>query len=708
MKFLILTSLLLAACTTAPKPANLEDPYLWLEEVESQKSLDWVKERNQVSEDRLTKDPQYVSIEKDFRRILLAKDRLPSISYLKGYVYNFWQDDKNVRGLWRRVKLDDYRKAIVNWETVIDVDQLAAKEKENWVWKGIHCLAPDEKNCVVFLSRGGKDASVVREFNLENKAFVKNGFNIPEAKTRVEWMSADKIFVASDFGAGTMTKSGYPRQLKVWTRGTPLSSAKLIAEVGDSDLSIDADSFDEPGRKTYVVNQATDFYHQKYSLYNADGKLVDIPIPTDAITRGVFEGYLIYTLRSDVKAMDGKVAFKQGSLLALNLANLSAAPELVYEPLDKTSIDEVGVTKNSILVGLLENVQDRIYKIQHVNNLWQAAKLQGQDRETFKDGNLSLSSTNPLEEVFIARHEDFLSPPSIVIGEDSGKGVYLYKAKTSPARFDASNMMTEQFEAVSADGTHVPYFVIHKVNMKFDGTNPTVLYGYGGFQISLTPYYLNATGKVWIENQNGVYVVANIRGGGEFGPAWHEAAVKINRQKAFDDFIAVGEDLIARKITSKNRLAIMGGSNGGLLVGATMVERPDLFKAVVCQVPLLDMLRYNQLLAGNSWMAEYGNPDVPAERAALLKYSPYQNLQKDLKYPMVFFLTSTKDDRVHPGHARKMMARMMEYGEPALYWENTEGGHAGAANLEQRIKSSALQWTFLTEELVGTATAPQK
>lgn len=707
MKLFVLSVLLLTACASAPKQTNLDDPYLWLEEVEGEKALDWVKERNKVSEGQLKSDPQFASIEKDFRRILLAKDRLPGISYMKGYVYNFWQDDKNVRGVWRRTKLDDYRKAIVNWETIIDVDQLAKKENENWVWKGTNCLAPEEKRCLVYLSRGGKDASVVREFDLENKSFVKNGFLVPEAKSRVEWISQDKLFVATDFGPGSMSKAGYPRQLKVWNRGTPLKSAKPVVEVSENEMSVDATAFDDPGRKWYVIDQNIDFYRSRHSLFTSEGKLVDLPVPQDAIIHGTHEGHLLFSLRTELKGADSKV-FKAGSLLALNLSNTSGGPELVYEPLPKTSIDEVGVTKNSIMIGVLENVQNRIYKVQKVEGVWQATRMQGQDRETFKDGNLSLSSTNSLEEVFVARHEDFLSPPSIVIGEDSGKGVYLYKAKTSPSRFDASNMMTEQFEATSADGTRIPYFVIHKVDMKFDGKNPTVLYGYGGFQISMTPYYLNATGKVWLEKQSGVYVVANIRGGGEFGPEWHEAAVKTNRQKAFDDFIAVAEDLIARKITSKKQLAIMGGSNGGLLVGAVMTERPDLFKAVVCQVPLLDMLRYHKLLAGHSWVAEYGDPDVIEEREALLKYSPYQNMRKNLKYPMVFFLTSTKDDRVHPGHARKMMARMMEYGKPALYWENTEGGHAGAANLEQRIKSSALQWTFLVQQLGSVGAPPQK
>lgn len=704
----IIAALCLSACASQPtKPVTFDDPHLWLEEVEGEKSLAWVKERNAESEQRLHSHPTHATTEKDIRRILLAKDRLPFVSYSKGYVYNFWQDEKNVRGIYRRATLDNYKKAIVTWETVLDLDQLAKKENENWVWKGIDCLEPEERLCLVRLSRGGKDAVVVREFDIQAKSFPKNGFLVSEAKTDATWISQDKLFVATDFGAGTMTKSGYPRQVRVWNRGTLLSTAKLALDGTEDDLGVGGFTIDEPAKKWLFVNRTIEFYRSKYWLYRAEGNLEEIKIPEDAIPRGVFRANLLVSLKSDWKINDAKT-FKQGSVVALSLENLAAEPNLVFEPQPRTSVSEVSVTKNSILVGVLENVRERVLKVERIDNKWEVSRLQGQDRDNFKEGNLSIHAADPLEEVFVARHEDFLSPSSIVIGEDTGKGVFLYKVKSAPPRFNSNTLVTEQFEATSKDGTKIPYFVIRPKNAKLDGKNPTLLYAYGGFMNSLTPWYLNAIGKVWLERQKGIYVVANIRGGGEFGPAWHAAALKGNRQKAFDDFIAVAEDLIERDITSKQKLAIMGGSNGGLLVGAVMVQRPDLFKAVVCQVPLLDMLRYHTLLAGHSWIGEYGNPDIPAERAALAKYSPYQNLKPNRSYPMTFFMTSTKDDRVHPGHARKMMAQMTAFGKPALYWENTEGGHAGAANIEQKVKFSALQWTFLTEQLVGTGASPQK
>ncbi len=712
MKYLSLfvTLALLTSCASQSKQSSQtqasDDPNLWLEEVEGEKALAWVKERNAESEKQLKENSVYKTTERDIRKILLAKDRLPFVSYAKGYVYNFWQDEKNVRGLYRRAKLGDYKKAIVPWQTILDLDQLSKKENENWVWKGITCLSPEERLCLLSLSRGGKDATVIREFDREAKAFVKNGFSLTEAKSDANWVSQDKVFVSTDYGPGTMNKSGYPRQMKIWNRGTPLASAKLVLESTDDELGVNGWTSHEPGKQWHFVGKSLDFYRGKYWLYQKDGALVEIPIPEDAHVRGVFAGNLLYTLKSDLKASDGKV-LKQGSLLALNLVNLNSAPELVYEPPVRTAVEDVSITKHTVLVGIVENVQGRILKVQRIADKWEVSRLQGQEREAFQSGNLVIHSAEPLEEIFVARHEDFLAPASIVVGEDSGKGIFLYKVKSAPARFNSNNLISEQFEVKSKDGTLIPYFVIRSKDAKYDGKNPTLLYGYGGFMNSQTPYYLNSIGKVWLERQKGVYVVANIRGGGEFGPAWHEAALKTNRQKAFDDFIAIAEDLIDRKITSKQKLAIMGGSNGGLLVGAVMVQRPDLFKAVVCQVPLLDMLRYHMLLAGHSWVGEYGHPDNPAERAAIEKYSPYQNLKPNRSYPMTLFMTSTKDDRVHPGHARKMMAKMMAFGKPALYWENTEGGHAGAANIEQRVKFSALQWTFLTEQLVLTGAAPR-
>lgn len=696
MRLVLAIALVLTACSSTPKaPPPPPDEFTWLEEVQGEKPLSWVKERNQETQKAIEALPNFKRNEADIKRIILAKDRLPAISQKGRYVYNLWQDDVHVRGLWRRTTLEQYKKAKPSWETVIDLDKLAKDEKENWIFKQSQCLPPKHERCLITLSRGGKDASVVREFDTAKKAFVTDGFTLPEAKSDASWADENTLLISTDFGPGTLTSSGYPRIAKLWKRGQPLAQAVTLYEGRPEDVGVWTGSIHTPkGSKSFIVRAMT-FYTDEVLELTPEQKLHKIPKPDDAQHTAWLNGQHIVTLRSDWNVRGQ--TFKSGSLVALPLIE-NAQPKLIFAPNDKQSVVSVSQTKDSLIINYLDTIEGRMARAHLRGDEWVVETLPFPEK-----GDLSISSTDPFGDLIIVQFENYLTPNSVLAAhaglEKPAGSVKPETLKQLPARFDSSKFAVDQLWATSKDGTKVPYFLIRKKDLKRDGNNPVLIYGYGGFEISQTPYYPAVTGKVWLE-KGGTYVVANIRGGGEFGPQWHQAALKTNRQKAFDDFIAVAEDLIAQKISSPGKMAISGGSNGGLLVGATFVERPDLYRAVICKVPLLDMLKYNKLLAGASWEAEYGNPDDPKMREAILKYSPYQNLKPGVKYPEVFFITSTMDDRVHPGHARKMVAKMKAQNHPFLYFENTEGGHSAAANLLQRVKFSTLEYTFLQDRLL--------
>jgi prolyl oligopeptidase len=670
-----------------------QDPYLWLEDVDSERALGWVGERNAETEAELTAAPGYAQLRTRLKTILDSKDRIPYVSLYEGRCYNFWRDAGHERGVWRRTTMDEYRKGAPQWETVLDLDRLAREENENWVWAGASFLKPHGGRCLVSLSRGGGDAHVVREFDLGRLAFIEDGFNLPEAKGGASWIDLDAVFVSTDFGPGSMTSSGYPRVVKEWRRGTPLAGARPVYEAKEDDLSASAWFDYTPGHERQFVQRQIGFYSSELFVRNpASGALtmVDKPEDADAFT---VRDQLLVQLRSDW-TVDG-ASWPQGALLAIGFQDfLAGARDFrpLFTPTETTSLDGIGVTRDTILLTVLDKVKNRIVELRHENGAWQGREVAAPGM-----GALGVSGVDEIEsDEYFLTVTDFLTPSTLYLARAGSDERELLKAM--PAFFDASSCTVSQFEAVSKDGARIPYFVVMRADTKMDGANPTLLYGYGGFEVSLTPFYSGITGEAWLA-RGGVYVLANIRGGGEFGPRWHQAALKHQRQTAFDDFLAVAEDLVARKLTSPAHLGIMGGSNGGLLVGAALTQRPELFGAVVCQVPLLDMRRYHQLLAGASWMGEYGDPDDPEEWAYIGKYSPYHQLGRHQRYPRVLFTTSTRDDRVHPGHARKMAALMQEQAHEVLYWENTEGGHAGAANNEQTATMWALTYTFLWQEL---------
>ena len=682
----------------APAKSGMgEDPYLWLEDVSAERSLNWVREQNALSTRELESSPSFEPIRSRLLAILDSKERIPYVTKHGPYYYNFWRDQTNVRGVWRRTSLEEYKKPEPAWEVVLDLDQLASAEKENWVWKGYHILYPTYDRCLILLSRGGADATVVREFDLPAKAFVKDGFTLPEAKSEVAWRNRDAIYVGTDFGPDSLTDSGYPRIVKEWKRKSPLAEAKVILEGKKADISVSAGVVHDHGRTYEFASRGVTFFTSEEYLRQGD-QWTPIDKPADALV-STFEDQLLLRLRSDWK-VNGST-YPSGSLLAADFKQYLQGDrhfETLFLPTPRKSLAGTSATKNYLVVNELDNVKNRLYALQHKNGQWTRTAL---DTPAF--GSVSLTGIDADEsDDYFMTVTDFLTPSSLYLGSLPSAGKE--KLKSLPAYFKAGGLEISQHEATSKDGTRVPYFQVSRTNLVLNSANPTLLYGYGGFEIPMLPNYNAGVGSAWLE-RGGVYVLANIRGGGEFGPTWHEAARKQNRQRAYDDFIAVAEDLAARKVTSPKHLGIQGGSNGGLLMGVMLTERPDLFKAVVCQVPLLDMRRFNKLLAGASWMDEYGNPDKPEEWTYLSKYSPYQNVRASTQYPRVLFTTSTRDDRVHPGHARKMVARMKEQGHDVLYYENIEGGHGGAANNKQAAYMSALAYTFLLKELAPESSA---
>jgi len=667
------------------------DPYLWLEEVEAEKALDWAKSLNQECTVELTAASGFEPLESRLLAALDSDARIPGVTLYGDYLYNFWRDKQNPKGIWRRTTMDSYRKDHPEWETVLDIDRLGDVENENWVWKGATMRRPDFQRCLLRLSRGGADATVVREFDIESRSFVDDGFQLPEAKSRATWINDDTIFVGTDFGPGTMTDSGYPRLIKTWKRGTPLSQAKLVFVGKKEDVSVGASvSHDHGWRHEVIVRSDTFWTNESFIRVDQDWIRIDKPSGAEI---SFFQNHLLLTLRKDW-SVEGRT-FKAGSLLAKELPvflNGDRDLDVLFEPTDRTSLDGFSSTRQFLMINILDNVRNRLVRVRKDGDRWIS-----EDLETPGVGTVSAWGVDSEKsDAYWMSITDFLTPQSLYLGDLTKNSQE--KLKSQPGFFDTSGLTIQQREAISKDGTRVPYFMVAREGLNLDGSNPTLLYGYGGFEISMLSSYRAITGISWLE-AGGVYVLANIRGGGEFGPRWHQAALKENRQLAYDDFIAIAEDLIARKITSPKHLGIRGGSNGGLLMGNMLVQRPDLFKAIVCQVPLLDMYRYNKLLAGASWMGEYGNPDIPEEWAYLQKYSPYQRVKSGVKYPRTLFTTSTRDDRVHPGHARKMVAKMKDQGHDVLYYENIEGGHGGASDNPQRAFVESLIHTFLWNEL---------
>lgn len=697
-------ALALAAILTlaaAAPAASSDDPYLWLEEIEGAKALDQVKTWNAATEALLTKSPGYEQDRARARAILDDEQQIALPEDVIGAnVTNIWRDAKSPRGLWRIASLDSYSSGKPQWRTLIDVDALGKAEGKSWVWHGADCLAPEYVRCLVSLSPGGTDADVVREFDVSTGKFVEGGFMLPEAKSSAAWVDKDTLLIATDWGEGSLTASGYPRIAKLWKRGTPLTAATTVKEGEASDVGLNAFSQRDGGRIWPILNRGKTFYTDEMFVGTADGKFVPVPVPDTASYQDVIGGRMIYKLNRDWDAL------KAGSVVAIPLADVAAGravtPELVMAPSKSQAIEEVSASDSILWVKALDDVSGKLFALRRGGDgRWVATAVPLADNST-----VQIAGVAGERNMAFATVEGMLTPPTLYAVGADGKTAAV---QSLPAKFDAATMEVEQRFATSKDGTRVPYFLVHKKGVK--GPVPALIHAYGGFRAAQTPTYLTGQpyrsgplGMFWVEDGN-AYVLANIRGGGEYGPAWHEAALREKRQNSFDDLHAVAEDLVKTGVSAKGKIAISGRSNGGVLVGAALTQRPDLYGAVISGSPLHDMKRYTKLLAGASWAAEYGDPDKPEDWAFMSKYSPYQNVKKGVKYPPVFFYLSTKDDRVHPGHARKMAARLGEYGNTVYYHEYLEGGHSVGADHAEDAVRAALLHAFLQRELGGAGKA---
>ena len=691
------TAQVAAVAPAAPPAANAEDPYLWLEEVQGERALGQVRRWNAATEQALGGTPEFQRYRQRAQAILEDERQIAMpTAVIGGNVLNLWRDPRHPRGLWRISPLAAYIAGRPQWRTLIDIGALGTQEGQSWVWSGASCLAPEYRRCLVSMSRGGGDAVVVREYDIGTGSFVEGGFTLPEAKTDVSWIDRDTLMVSTDFGPGSLTSSGYGRIARIWRRGTPLGQARTVAEIPATETGLNFVSTMDGDRRWNLVQRQQTFWTGEYSLLVGD-RLVPVPMPADAVYRDIIGGRLIATLNSDLAAPTGTLP--AGAIVAYSLADIaagrSAAPELVMAPTQSQAIEEVSASDNVLWVKALDDVSGRLFALRRGPRGWTSSAI-----DLPRNSTLGLQAVAGSSDTAFVTVAGMLSPPALyAVSARSAPRL----VQSLPAQFDAAQFQVEQRFATSSDGTRVPYFLVRRRGTS--GPVPALIHAYGGFRAAQTPTYLTEQpyrggplGLFWVEEGN-AYVLANIRGGGEYGPRWHSAALRENRQKSFDDLHAVAEDLVRTGVTERRRIAISGRSNGGVLVGAAMNQRPDLYGAVISGSPLADMRRYNQLLAGASWMGEYGNPDVASDWEFMSRYSPYQNMRRGADAPAVFYYTSTLDDRVHPGHARKMAARHEEYGQRFYYREAMEGGHSVGSDRSEDATRAAMLLAFLKREI---------
>jgi len=667
----------------------MTDSYMWLEDRNGAQATAWAQTESATTKTVFENDPRFAQTSQEVLGIIADPDKLAMVELFDGYAYNLWQDSTHQRGIWRRTTIASYKSGNPQWETLLDIDDLAAKENQPWVFRGCSRM-PGYDHCMVLLSKNNQDAAEIREFSISKKDFVPGGFFVPENKGGFDWIDENHALIFPTLAPDQLTDSNYARKVYLWTRGEDISQAKQIFEGKKEDVVVWTWVAYDQGEKLPMIGRMVNFNESEKFLVKADGTLEQIPIPKDAEMSPPYKGMFLFTLRNDWKG------FAAGSLLSVSRSVLGQTDidpsqvKVVYAPSLHSALEGTTVTSERLYLLINENVRGQVYeaKLDATGN-WQLDKV-------FNSNNtFYISAIDSFSDTAIFQEEGYLQPRQLIMRENTA----LTNLKKMKSYFNEGDFMTEQFWVKSKDGVDIPYTVVRNKNLAYDGKNPTLLYGYGGFQVSRTPGYSPVIGKEWLE-KGGVFVMSNIRGGGEFGPKWHIAAMKENKQKSYDDFIAVAEDLIARKITSPKHLGIQGGSNGGLLVGAVTMQRPDLFNAVVCQIPLLDMIRYTKLPPGASWMDEYGDPEDPKFREIILKYSPYQNITRTKNYPKIFFQTTQADDRVHPGHARKMAAKMKAYGHDVLFFESTDGGHGGGGvKPEDQARASAYVYVYLHQQL---------
>jgi len=690
-----------AEAPAGPVAEEPDDPYLWLEDVEGDEALDWVRAQNAVSEAAISATEGFDALSERLLTLYDSADRIPYVSKRGDWFYNHWTDGEHPRGVWRRTTLASYTTDAPEWEVLLDLDALGAEEGESWVWKGADCLAPAYERCILSLSPGGSDASALREFDVPSKSFVDGGFSLPAAKQSTDWIDLDTLYVSTDRGPESLTTSGYPRTVQTWTRGTAIADAPVVFEAETTDVWGAADFDDTPGYERHFFWRSKTFWDREVYTLDKKGKRVLIELPEMA-KLSTWNDRMLIELRKDWELKG--TTYPAGSLLTSNLEKWLKGKRditVLFTPTASKTLVNFSLTKNHLILNLLDTVRSEIEVLTPGKKEWTRTTLPGLPEL----GRVTASGIDPrASDDYFLNLTGFLTPSTLSMGTIGGGPAETLKQL--PALFDSEGLEVSQHFAKSEDGTEIPYFQVSRKGLRADGKNPTLLYGYGGFEVSLRPRYSATRGITWLE-KGGVYVIANIRGGGEFGPTWHQAALKENRLVAYRDFAAVARDLVSRRITSPEHLGAEGGSNGGLLVGNMYTLYPDLFGGILCSVPLLDMRRYSKLLAGASWMGEYGDPDVPEQWEYIRTFSPYHNLAPEDDHPPMLITTSTKDDRVHPGHARKMTAKLADLGKDVVYYENIEGGHGGAADNAQAAHLYAMRYTWLWEVLNGrTPMAP--
>jgi prolyl oligopeptidase len=678
------------------------DPFLWLEDVSGERAQAWVKAENAKTLDALQKDPRFSGFYDDAKAIGAASDRIPGPSFIGGKIYNFWQDAMHPRGIWRTTSVADYETSTPQWTTVLDLDALAKSEGKNWVWEGADCESPSHTRCLIGLSEGGEDAQTLREFDLVKGAFDDGGFVLPRGKQNATWADEDTLLVAREWEPGQLTASGYAYVTKRLHRGQALSDAVEVARGEKTDVSAGPRLLrDGAGHRALLIDRGVSFFQAEYRWLTASGVSERLAIPLKSAPVDILDGHLLVRL-SELWKLDDGSTFPAGALVSLDLAAAQADPQhlkpsLVYAPGPRETLGGVSETRGHLIVSTLENVRGRVAIFTpQAGGAWTREAVALPDNAAI--GTAASDENGSTAYLSVT---SFLTPTTLYHLDVTSKKAT--PVKTTSAKFDASGEVVEQNEATSTDGTKIPYFIVHPASIKLDGSNPTILYAYGGFAVSETPSYSGNLGKLWL-NRGGVYVLANIRGGGEFGPAWHEAGLTVHRQRIYDDFASVAKDLIARKVTTPAHLGIEGGSNGGLLMGVEFTQHPELWNAVDIQVPLLDMIRFEHIAAGASWVGEYGSVSIPEQREFLASISPYNNLKAGVKYPEPFIWTTTKDDRVGPQHARKFAAKLASLGDPYYFYEVTEGGHGSGANINERAFTNALEFTYFTERLMDAKT----
>ncbi|MDA8018919.1 MAG: prolyl oligopeptidase family serine peptidase [Thermoanaerobaculia bacterium] len=688
-----LVTFALLGCSPGAAP---EDPYLWLEELRSERALEWVAGENERSTSRLESTAIFETLVRDAEVVLGERAHLPLAEIMGDHAYGFWQDDGNPRGVWRRTPVASYLGGEPKWETLLDLDELAAEEGEPWAWAGVRCLEPENDRCLVGLSRSGIAAAIWREFSVSQRDFVEGGFVLPEAQSNWAWMDEDTLFVATDWGDGK-TGDAYSLVAKLWTRGEPMGDARVVVDASADGTSVWPETAYRPEGRFAYVGVSRGWLDTTYHAVAQDGRLTRLPCSSACEPRGYIEGRILFEIRNDWT--HGGADYKKGSLVAVDVESLDS--ELVYAPETDESVRSVHVGRSAVFVEVLQNVESVVRRFERREGAWahssidlpdggvvQLAPVRGRRNE----------SSNPESNALLISREGIATPPTLYYLDADGEVRQIYRLEPS---FEAADIRVEQRWTRSSDGVRVPYFVAAKQSALEDGDAPVMLYGYGGFHIPVLPRYRPIHGKLWLEH-GGIYVIANIRGGGEFGARWHEAAIKEGRQNAFDDFYAVAEALVADGVTRPERIGIWGASNGGLLTAVALTQRPDLFGAVLSEVPVLDMLRYTEL-GGSDWIDEFGDPEHPRERAFLRSISPYHNIRDGNAYPPVLVVSSSMDDVVHAGHARKFVARLHEAGADVLYYEATEGGHGGTGLASGAAYEWALQYAFLHETLFEPA-----